>query len=788
MSRWGLLNLDIFGVVWDTFAMSQGGGGEGIPGDVTSFVGRREDVAALRDVAASARLVTLVGLGGVGKTRLVLRTAAELEPGFADGVVVVELAGLREGSLLVQTVAQKLGVRDIPGRPSIEVLSEHLADRSCLLVLDNCEHLIEESAQLIAALLRAGSGLRVLATSREPLRVRGEHLFQVRPLSFPEPGGDVSGLRNYSAVGLFVDRARAVVPDFDLDEANAGAVANLCRKLDGVPLAIELAAVRLRTLSVRQIVDRLDDRFRLLRHGARGAEDRQRTITALLDWSFELCSEAERALWARLSVFADGFELDDVEAVCSDEVLDRADVVDVVAGLVDKSVVVSDLGAGQPRFRLIETLAEYGLLRLRESGEEATWRRRHRDWCVSLAERARDDWYGADQLVWLRRLEREHANLQLALKFSFDDPSEARDGLRLAADLRTWWIPAGFMAEGRQWLERGRSACSGRDLTTARALLAEGGIAILQGDFPGAERILPQAEDIIEESDDGVLRAHLMTLASQLAMFRGEHDAAFESLRPALAAHKARGDVTGIVESLLPYALLMSTTGNSQRAIALCQELEDLCVGRGESVGRSYALWTMGMEAWRHGQVQSAKEALRRSLRLKATFHDRLGIALCFEGLAWISAAEGRAGRAARLLGANEPVARSLGLSLQRYRHLLEYREQCQALLDAQDAEWVRAETDAGASMLLDAAIEYALEDEETAPEPVGANELDLLTPRERSVAELIARGLTNREIAAQLVIAQRTAEGHVEKILGKLGFHTRAQVASWLTAQRAVG
>ena len=343
------------------------------------------------------------------------------------------------------------------------------------------------------------------------------------------------------------------------------------------------------------------------------------------------------------------------------------------------------------------------------------------------------------------------------------------------------------MAEGKQWLQRGAPAHDREDvLTSAQALLAEGEIATLQGDFAEAERTLARAEAVVVPAD-GSLRAHHGKLAGLLAMFRGDHEESVELLRTALAEHRARGDVTGIVETLLPYALLMSTTGNTERAVALCQELEDLCVGRGETVGRSYALWTMAMEAWRHGQIDSAREALHRSLRLKATFHDRLGIALCFEGLAWLSAAEGRIGRAARLLGANEPVARSIGLSLQRYRHLLDYRRQCQARIDAHDSDLVRSGRKEGASMRLEAAIQYAL-DGAVGGTREGSSELDLLTRRERDVAELIAQGLTNREIAARLVISQRTAEGHVEKILGKLGFHTRTQVASWLATHRSAG
>lgn len=387
-----------------------------LPTAYTTFVGRRRDIAEIRRRLADVRLLTLTGVGGVGKTRLALEVAAAARKGFADGVWLVDLAPVQDPATVAEVTATALGMPDLSARPAVEQLAAYLAERQCLILLDNCEHLVDACAALADALLSAAPGLRVLATSRQTLDLAGEHVFTVAPLSVPD-----------EAVELLRDRAAAHRPEFDVTDANRAAVTRLCTRLDGLPLAIELAAARLRTLTVDQVTDRLEDRFALLTGGSRAARPRQRTLRALIDWSYELCTPAERLLWNRLSVFAGGFGLDAAEGVCADaadamvEGISRADVLDLLDRLVAQSVVLITEREGQPRYWLLETIRQYGAEKLAESGEGDRVRVLHRDFHRGLAERIADGWYGPGQEEGLARLRAEHGNLRIALEQS--DPS-----------------------------------------------------------------------------------------------------------------------------------------------------------------------------------------------------------------------------------------------------------------------------------------------------------------------------------------------------------------------------
>ncbi|MET7517724.1 LuxR C-terminal-related transcriptional regulator [Streptomyces sp. NPDC005480] len=700
----------------------------------------------------------------------------------------MELAHLRDPSLVEQTVARALGIRGALGHGGMDDLVVHLANKQVLLILDNCEHLLNECAQLADKLVRNTPKLSVLATSREALRIQGEIIAEVRPLACPQPGEplDPAEAVRYPAVALLLDRITAVRPEFTLGRDNVEAVTQLCRRLDGLPLAIELAAIRAQTLPVQQIVERLDNRFVLLRTGMRGGHARQRTMEALVDWSFELCTEAEQALWASLSVFEGGFEVGDAEEVCSGRGLSRAQVTEALLGLVEKSIVCRSAVGAESRLFLLETMREYGRIRLAERGEVAAYRRRHRDWYYEWGHRVSHEWYGPSQLDWLARLTHDHANLRAALTFSFDTPGESGAGLRLICGLRPWWVVGGFLTECSQWLRRGLAQYPDRDATRAWAVLVDGTTAMYLGESQEAERRLSEAEELITELDDAELRANLLTSLGQLALYQTDHRRAAALLPQALAEHQARGNTQGIIESMLPLALAMSVAGDSQTVVELCDRLQRICVDRGETVGRSYALWTIAMEYWRGGDASRTKQLLQECLQLKAGFDDRLGIALCFEGLAWVAVGEGQVGRAAKLLGASEPVSRHLGLSLGKYQHLIEHVEQCRRWIrEAADQERVQAAHDEGTAMSLVEAIDYALESHPARTDirdqlVAGLDDLSILTPREREVVHLVAAGLTNRAIATQLVISRRTAEGHVERILAKLGFTSRAQIASW--------
>src|SRR6516225_201613 len=385
-----------------------------LPAELTSFVGHRGELAEVRRLLAASRLVTLTGPGGVGKTRLALRAAAGLARAFRDGVWLVRLDQVRDEALVAPAVADALGLQDRAGYAPEAAVAEYLAGRQLLLVLDNCEHLVDAVAKLADVLLRAAAGLRVLATSREALNMTGETVLAVPPLAAPEAGRSLSvaELARFSAAALFAERAAQVVAGFALTEANMAAVAGICRRLEGLPLAIELAAARLPVLSPEQIDARLSDRLGLLTRGGRTRPARQQTLRASIEWSYELCTRAERLVWARCSVFAGGFELDAAEGVCADDRLAAGRVLDLLAALAGKSILTTGHLERVARYRLPEPLREFGQERLRESGEETTLRRRHRDWHEQLARRADTGWLSPRLAEWVARLFREHANVQ----------------------------------------------------------------------------------------------------------------------------------------------------------------------------------------------------------------------------------------------------------------------------------------------------------------------------------------------------------------------------------------
>jgi predicted ATPase/class 3 adenylate cyclase len=461
-----------------------------LPIQLTSFVGRERELAAVQQLLLGERLVTLTGAGGVGKTRLALRLAADRLDSIADGVWLVDLAPLADANLVPQAVAAALGVREQPERPLVQTLADALRDRHLLLLLDNCEHLVAACAALADSLLRACPWLRVLATSREPLGITGEAIWRVPPLASPEPDRlpSLESLVQYEAVRLLLDRAELAAPSFAITEQNAAAVAQVCQQLDGLPLALELAAARVKVLSMEQLAARLSDRFRLLTGGSRSALPRQQTLRALVDWSYDLLTEPEQVLFRRLAVFAGGCTLEAAEAVCAGDGVQPGEVLEHLARLVDKSLVIAEPSPGsQVRYRLPETIRQYSAEKLGEAGEGATLRGRHRDWCLALAERTGPGVLDPQRLAWL---EREYDNLRAALRSSIDS-GQAEPGLRLAAGLCDFWYARGYSSEGCAWLAEllALPATTTAAMACARALEWAGRLAYLQGDELDRQRI-----------------------------------------------------------------------------------------------------------------------------------------------------------------------------------------------------------------------------------------------------------------------------------------------------------
>ncbi|MGW5144758.1 protein kinase domain-containing protein [Rhodococcus koreensis] len=749
--------------------------------ELTSFVGRRNEVTELKKLVSVSRLVTLTGIGGVGKTRLALRVATTTQRDYPDGVWLVELGELRDQSLLVDMVAASLGVGDHSARPLIKVLVEFLVPRELLLVFDNCEQIVDGVARLTETLLRTCPGLHILATSREPLGIGGESLLRVPPLTVPDLDRPPSlkGLPRYDAVTLFAERAAAAVPGFALTEDNVAAVAGICHRLDGLPLPIELAATRLRAMSPEQVLQRLTDRYTLLTRGSRGAPSRQQTLRLCIDWSYDLCTPQEQQMWSRLSVFAGSFELDAVEQVCGTG-LASSELLDVVAALVDKSVVNRVESGSVVSFRLLETLCEYGREKLQATEEHVELRRRHRGWYEQLTAKAEAEWISSRQLDWIARLEREQANLREAMEFCVSDSPDV--GLRIAASLLPFWLSRSLLSEGRYWLSRVLAPLPPEPtLERIKALYAGSVLAELQGDLSVGAALVKEGRGLAEQTTDAVSHAYIEYADGLLALFTGDATRACARLESAGTVFRTWEDAShvGVLHRL---GMAYEQLGESQRAIHCYEQIVAITQAHGESMYQSFALWAMGDAVWRHGDTDQAVRLLEQSLKLTRRVNTPRTAVACLETLGSI-AADGRdARRAVVLMAAAEELGRTVGSPAVGFPHLLVSREESEQrayrALGKSSVESARRE---GRSMGFDAAIAYALG--ERLPDAPPDSSVTL-TKRERQVAELIAEGLTNRAIAARLVISPRTAQGHVEHVLTKLGFTSRAQIAAWIVEQ----
>lgn len=764
----------------------------GLPPEVTSFVGRRHEIAEVRRLLSAARVVTLTGPGGVGKSRLALRVAEEVQRAFPDGVWLVELAGLKDPTLLSASVNEALAINDVSRRPAVEVLVDHLRDRRALLILDNCEHLLRDCAVLAETLVRSAPGLRILATSRQALGISAEQTLPVPTLPLPDSGHhgppEEPAVPSES-VRLFADRAAAVLPDFRITEENRYAVEQICRRLDGIPLAIELAAVRLRALSPQDLLARLDDRFRLLTGGSPATLPRQQTLRALIDWSHALCTEKERLLWARISVFADGLDLEAAEAVCSGDGIDHEEVVDLVIGLVDKSILIREehpFAPSMTRYRLLETIRQYGRERLVALGQEATLRRLHRDHYRWLSAEAYAHRFGPLQVAWLGRLKAEHANLRTALEYCFSDPEETSAALGMAADLLYHWITSHYLSEGRGWLDRSLLAVTGSDEIRGRALWSNSWLAVIQGDVASATAMLEEARALGRRPGREPILAYVTLYSGMVAMFRGEVDTSIELYEEAAARHRAADDPMGLALALVRLCLAHSLRGDWTNSIAAGEECLALCEAHGEGWHRAYAMMALGVAVWATGDARRAIELEKESLRFNRSLDDLLGVGVNLEVLAWIASGEGDHRRAATLLGV-QTIWQITRARMSGFGSLMYYHDECEARTrEALGPQAFDAALRRGEKMSYREVLAFALDEDprsgrSSGRPSAGAAPPSPLTRRETEIARLVAQGLSNKEIAASLTISQRTAEGHVEHIMTKLGFNSRAQIAVWI-------
>ena len=742
---------------------------------MTSFVGRRDETADVQRLLSEGRLVTLVGPAGVGKTRLAVQVGAHLARTFADGVWLVELAALHDGALLARTVLQALEIRDIGGREPRQVLAEYVRGRRMLLILDNCEHLVTGCAELVGTLLDDVDSARILATSRELLRVPGEAVLAVGPLAFPDPATPAGRPRPYSAVTLFAERATAASYAFALGPDNEALVGEVCRRLDGLPLALELAAVRLRSLSLEQLLGRLDNRFALLT-GRRAGSAQERVLQAAVEWSFDLCTAAEKTVWAQVSVFTGGFGPVAVGEVCGAAGIDRETLPGVLDALVAKSILVPEERSGPVRYRLLETLREYGLGRLRESGAEAALRERHARWYLDLAERGEREWSGPYDLDWLERMRAEQANLRTALDFylTHDDPEHG--ALRLATGLWFFWVNTRAVTEAAYWLGRALTRDTAANRYRARALVVAAHVAVHRFDFGAADRLLDEAAELAGRIGDPETMARITCRRASMAMFRGELDIALELGEEALSWYRefGRADDVNALLAQLTLASIRLFQGDLPAARDLGERCRATCVARGEHTYLAYVLLHLARTAWTGGELGRATGYARDVLRLCRASVQPAILGYAVDLLAWTAGSGGRYERAAVLLGAQSEMLRTFGPSLSGSVLSVRPRLDCEARTRAAlGAAAYEAAYRRGTGMDLEEAVGYALDEQV----PTG------LTRREREVALLVAEGMSNREIAQRLVISQRTAESHIEHVLRKLGYASRAEIAGWARA-----
>jgi predicted ATPase/class 3 adenylate cyclase len=728
-----------------------------LPQQLTSFIGREREMAEVQQLLKSTKLLTLTGAGGCGKTRLSLQVAANLLEEYPNGVWLVELAPLTDPALVPQTIMSALGVHEELGQSVLATLTDYLKSRKLLLVLDNCEHLLAACSNVAAALLRACPSLQILATSRECLGVPGETIWRVPSLSLPALPRRPSAGKNlaatlvqYEAVRLFIDRSTAMRPSFAVSDENALAVAQICRRLDGIPLALELAAARVKVLSVEQIAQRLDDRFRLLTGGSRVLLPRQQTLRALIDWSYDLLSEAERLLLRRVSVFAGGFSLEAAEAVCAGDGLEEYEVLDLLTQIVDKSLVLSEEQGQEVRYRLLETIRQYGEEHLRGSGDEAVLRGRHRDWYLQLAEQAEPELRGPEQAMWLDRLETEHDNLRAALTWSVER-GEAEAGLRLGAALELFWSVRGYLVEGRKWLTELLALPEARAPTApgVQALQGVGVLAYQQGEYDAARSYIEESLSIGRDLGEAVGIADSLCLLGDVALAQGSYPEARSLFEESLSLYRASGDQSGIAGSLNKLGRLAQNQGDDAAARSLFEE--SLAIQRllGNQRMIAVLLNNLGWVSHNQGDLEAAHsfyeealqiwreladkadlavtlinlalvaqeradeaQAIHRYEESLALFHelgDRYGIAACLKELGGLVLAQAQPERATRLYAAAHALREAMGVPLPP-SDSLDY-ERCLAALREQLGEPAFAAVWAeGSAMSLEQAVAFAAE------------------------------------------------------------------------------
>jgi non-specific serine/threonine protein kinase len=761
-----------------------------LPAEVTGFVGRADELARVTTLLSDSRLVTVAGPAGVGKSRLALRAAADVADSFPDGVCLIELSRVSDPGLLPDMVARQLGVLEKDPRPQLAAVLDLLSGRRLLLILDTCDHLVRACADFTTTVLRQAAGVTVLATSRQPLDMPDEQLVRLGPLPVTSPDGIVG---RGDAVELFAQRAASAVPGFAVTRENLQDVTRLCERLDGIPLAIELAAVRLRALPLIELVQRLESQFCVLTGGRRGSLPRHQTLQTAIEWSHQLCTAQERVLWQRLSVFATSFDLDGARDLGACDEIDPGQVAAVLGSLVDKSVV---LPYGS-RYRLLEALREFGAGRLAAADQHAECRGRLIERYLQLAREFDEQLTGDGQWARLCRLRADHANIQAALDHGFADHATAPLAAKLAAALAGYWYMSGALRVGVYWQDKVLSQFAEPSTERASALVNRALLGAAQG-LPEAVAQAREGITMAARLGDPPTRARGYVALHLALALGGQYEDALEAAEAARRLLTQLDARTALVCLDVQLGLMYQLAGDFAAAVRHCERaLAGLAPG--EQWLHSYLHVTAAIALYRLGQSAECAAAARAALLAKRAIGDKDGGSYALEVLAWLAADAGRNERAAILLGAAQAQSEQPGNRLGGNATMEEFHQRAVRTVTASLGKTAYARLYAtGAARPIDWVVTMATADDDgagvdpgyqtaTSGPPDGSGEdasAASLTSREREIAGLVASGLSNREIAGRLFISKRTVDAHVNHIFAKLGLSSRVQLTLWLRDQ----
>jgi len=760
-----------------------------LPVELTSFVGRRHELNDIRHHVMAHRLVTLVGPGGVGKSRLASRVAAGLERAFSGGVWHVDLSDLDDGRLLADELVSGLGITHVHAGSQLETLISFLQDQECLIVLDTCEHVLGDCALVVTQLLSRTHGLRILATSREALHLGAEQVYDVVPLRVGI-GDESEGEDTPIAIQLFADRARSVASGFEVSGANRAAIARICAQLDGLPLAIELAALQIPMFTAGDLSTRIEQQGSAIVAGRRrSTPDRQASLQATLDWSYGLCTPDERTMWTRSSVFSGGFDLNAAERVCSDDHLAPQQIFESLSGLRAKSILIPDRTGTGLRFRLLDSVRDHVQ---RHEGSEQTLgaaRRAHAEWVLDLARTTHEQWYGPGQESLLVRLGEERSNIRTALEFLLTSPDnrdgDAQKALELVSDVWFYWLSAGHLDEGLFWIKRALAASTTPSTIRDQGLWIAALLAICRSDQDEARAL---AEECIDggSSLDDQLGAGLGTFMMGLANFMsGDLESSASQLEDAVTQLDAIGTISApaaMAKVFLGFALAYQNRLDEARRIL--HECEVSADALGDHWVKGYAIQGQGVVDFLEADLDRAAARLLAAIRTAEEMADVRSLLARLDTLAWVNAAQGESKRTATLLGAVEAVWPQERSPSYHAPQLLAQRElAAQRARDSLGDDAYAAAFERGTGLSLEEAIDFAERKVQETP-PVRRQQPSVLTDREREVADLVTSGMSNKDIAHRLVLSPRTVENHVQRILTKLGFNSRTQIAVWVMGE----